>query len=170
MATTTPAPANELEAKATQDQDPRRPGHRCRRNTRAGRITSSRIRSACATIGSRTTNTSCSSSWTASTRSTTPRRAYEKRFRPERLKLEDLEGVRPATAHRRAGPERIAAGRQAALRPPQETQPQRMDADAHQHPLHQDPGLRSRSAADAACSATCGWIFSLWFFALSVAC
>ncbi len=74
-------------------------------------------------------------------------KAYEKRYRPERLKLEDLEGVRPAAADGRPGSERIAAGRQAAFRSPQETPPHRVDADADQHPLHQDPDLRPGPAA-----------------------
>ena len=44
---------------------------------------------------------------------------FENEFRPDRLTLEDLEALRPAAPDRRAGAERVAAGRQAALRAPQ---------------------------------------------------
>ena len=87
-------------------------------------------------------------------------KAYEQQLPPRPAQAGRPGRLRPAAAHRRPGPERVAAGRQAALRPPQEAPPQRMDADAHQHPLHQDPDLRSGQAARRGCCRYCGWIFT----------
>ena len=72
-------------------------------------------------------------------------KSFEGRFPPERLRLEDLEQF---------GQQLLQTGlvqnesprRQAALRQSQEARPHGVDADADEHPLHQDPGLRSRKS------------------------
>ena len=95
-------------------------------------------------------------------------KAYEKEYRPERLKLEDLEGFAQQLLTAGPGAERVASRRQAALRAPRQAPPQRMDADAHQHPLHQDPDLRSGMDLEAdagaiwAGSSRCGSSPSAW--------
>ena len=121
-----------------------------RRSTRAAPTTSSRTRSACATTASRSRSTSCSQLMDGKHTLDEAQKAFEERFRPDRLTLEDLEALRPAAPHGRAGPERVAAGRQAALRaPPASASRSEWLQTLHQHPLHQDPGLRPGQAADA---------------------
>ena len=123
-----------------------------RRSTRAARFTSSRIPSACATTASRTTSISCSSSSTAAHARGRPEGLREAAIRPDRLKLEDLEAFAQQLITA-AWPRTNRPRRQAALRTPQEATPQRMDADAHQHPLHQDPRSSIRIGCSSACSA-----------------
>ena len=88
-------------------------------------------------------------------------KAFEKRFRPDRLTLEDLEAFAQQLLHGRAGPERVAAGRQAALRPPQEAPPHASWLQTFTNILYiKIPVFDPDPHPDADAAATCGWIFT----------
>ena len=87
------APASELERRKQLRHPPApRPRHRAAEVRGPDLLRHQGSRSACATTASRTTSTSCSSSWTAAHTLEDAQKAYETQFRPDRLKLEDLEG------------------------------------------------------------------------------
>ena len=76
-------------------------------------------------------------------------KGYEVRYRPDRLKLEDVEAFAQQLINAGlAQNESPRAGKQ-LYRATQETAPQRVDADADQHSLHQNPSFRSGLAAQA---------------------